>query len=128
MAAARRPSQRWGQLDKAVRDRWASEAKDEDLSRKQARERYNRGTWAAFDQAYDRVRVLFGSSRKRSAVNQQRNLRLAGPRGWAAISNATDDRIAEWARLQRPEDGGPSWLWVRSPWWDGWLNVLWYSP
>lgn len=122
----------FGQLSRKSRDRAARIAFEEyGLSRRSAREMYNRGTYSPFakdpenrvpqkiqreqaedlyENARDRIREVFGDRPHYNDKHVKDNLRKATKRALRIIAESTDDELEDWAKVQDdncepPEDG-----------------------
>lgn len=148
---------RWGQLSRATRERYARAGEAYGLTRRSVRERYNRGTmnpgshnpvqrvpreWRrppgtggggdvinAGEAAYRNVRRLMGDYLQFDDANLREAIRHMSTAAQLALANATEDEIAQWAKVQnakqaRGEKFPMDWAWYDS---DGnWHNIWWY--
>src|SRR6185437_13240943 len=149
-----RQRKQWHDLTPQARDRAARQAaRDFGLSRKQARERYNRGTYRQFAREpvnripknAPRMPVSLGPKLKEAAMrNMQRQLgdyfqfnrftvldaieHHASTEALQRMAGATEDELVTWAQAQRNSKQTPYWL--RHLGWYGddgkWHNVFWY--
>lgn len=145
----------WRNLSRATRDRYAREARQFGLSRRQARERYNRGTYNpgsrnaadrgpvnAPNKGVDRAdlvadaianlqrwfddEIKFNPQRAGAALQDH-----ASAQALNAIANASQNDIRDWAFYQRKDDA-PQWiqaLGYMEKDRDGhehWHNIFWY--
>lgn len=150
MAARRK---QWSQLTPAARDRAArTAARDYGLSRKQARERYNRGTYRPFAKEpvkripknAPRMPIAVGRDLKAAAIkNMDAKLgdyfsynrftvldaieHHANDQALLRMAGATEDELTTWAQAQT--GGRKTAAWLKNLGWydDGhWHNVFWY--
>jgi hypothetical protein len=144
---ARRPRTKWADLPKEVRQRYADTGRPEfELSRRQVRERYNRGTYnpgsrvtrltvpteyrhTDFDVLYARAvqKATFWLAGLNEDKYREGSLRerlsYASIPAWQRIIDATGDDIVSWVSEQTPTPGH-EWLFVQIE--GQWVNILWY--
>jgi hypothetical protein len=150
-----KPRKQWGQLSRAARERAAREAaKDYGLSRRQARERYNRGTYRPFSrdpvkripESAPRYPVSVGRDLKEAAIkNMDTKLgdyfsynrftildaieHHASTEALQRLAGASEDELTTWAAAQtRRSKNTPQWLRTLG-WTDDrgkWHNIFWY--
>lgn len=150
-----RQRKQWHQLSRAARDRAARQAaQDYGLNRRQARERYNRGTYSPFSRDpvkrvpknAPRYPITAGRDLKEAAVkNMDRKLgdyfsynrfnvldaiqHHASQEALAHMAGASEDELTTWASAQTRR-GKSTPFWLRNLGWYGsdgkWHNVFWY--